>query len=300
LLEIAYLRRMHAKNPYGNRYDLKRLTKHYHALEKFILLNPSGEETIDFSSSEAVFALNKAMLLADFNLGNYDLPSGYLIPPVPGRLDYLLHIKDFIAEKFNSTEDSQLIGLDIGSGANGIYCILGAQHFNWKMVGSETDSKALEIANSNIKNTKGLNDRIEIRHQKDKGSLFKNTIQPNEQFDFVVCNPPFHSSKEEALKGSLRKVKNLGGYAAKEKFLLNFEGQANELWCNGGEVLFIKRLIKESVIFKKQVKVFSTLVAKSESVAAIKKQLNKAKANFQVIPMALGNKKGRYVMWWFE
>ena len=240
------------------------------------------------------------MLLADFNLGNYDLPSGYLIPPVPGRLDYLLHIKDFIAEKFNSTEDSQLIGLDIGSGANGIYCILGAQHFNWKMVGSETDSKALEIANSNIKNTKGLNDRIEIRHQKDKGSLFKNTIQPNEQFDFVVCNPPFHSSKEEALKGSLRKVKNLGGYAAKEKFLLNFEGQANELWCNGGEVLFIKRLIKESVIFKKQVKVFSTLVAKSESVAAIKKQLNKAKANFQVIPMALGNKKGRYVMWWFE
>ena len=181
---------MHAKNPYGNRYDLKRLTKHYHALGKFILLNPSGEETIDFSSSEAVFALNKAMLLADFNLGNYDLPSGYLIPPVPGRLDYLLHIKDFIAENINSTEDSQLIGLDIGSGANGIYCILGAQHFNWKMVGSETDSKALEIANSNIKNTKGLNDRIEIRHQKDKGSLFKNTIQPNEQFDFVVCNPP--------------------------------------------------------------------------------------------------------------
>ena len=159
-------------------------------------------------------------------------------------LNYKLKIspaaKDFIAEKFNSTEDSQLIGLDIGSGANGIYCILGAQHFNWKMVGSETDSKALEIANSNIKNTKGLNDRIEIRHQKDKGSLFKNTIQPNEQFDFVVCNPPFHSSKEEALKGSLRKVKNLGGYAAKEKFLLNFEGQANELWCNGGEVLFIK------------------------------------------------------------
>ena len=291
---------MHAKNPYGNRYDLKRLTKHYHALGKFILLNPSGEETIDFSSSEAVFALNKAMLLADFNLGNYDLPSGYLIPPVPGRLDYLLHIKDFIAEKINSTEDSQLIGLDIGSGANGIYCILGAQHFNWKMVGSETDSKALEIANSNIKNTKGLNDRIEIRHQKDKGSLFKNTIQPNEQFDFVVCNPPFHSSKEEALKGSLRKVKNLGGYAAKEKFLLNFEGQANELWCNGGEVLFIKRLIKESVGFKNQVKVFSTLVAKSDSVAAIKKQLSKVKANFEVIPMALGNKKGRYLMWWFE
>ena len=291
---------MHAQNPYGNRYDLKRLTKHYHALEKFIVLNPSGEETIDFSSSEAVFALNKSMLLADFKLGDYELPSGYLIPPVPGRLDYLLHVRDFLTEKFNVSENSQLNGLDMGSGANGIYCILGAQHFNWKMVGSETDAKAVEIANANIQKTKGLNDKIEIRHQQDKGSLFKNTIQANEQFDFVVCNPPFHSSKEEALKGSLRKVKNLGGYAAKEKFLLNFEGQANELWCNGGEVLFIKRLIKESVGFKNQVKVFSTLVAKSESVAAIKKQLSKVKANFEVIPMALGNKKGRYLMWWFE
>jgi len=291
---------MHAQNPYGNRYDLKRLTKHYHALEKFIVLNPSGEETIDFSSSEAVFALNKSMLLADFKLGDYELPSGYLIPPVPGRLDYLLHVRDFLTEKFNVSENSQLNGLDMGSGANGIYCILGAQYFNWKMVGSETDAKAVEIANANIQKTKGLNDKIEIRHQQDKGSLFKNTIQANEQFDFVVCNPPFHSSKEEALKGSLRKVKNLGGYAAKEKFLLNFEGQANELWCNGGEVLFIKRLIKESVGFKNQVKVFSTLVAKSESVAAIKKQLSKVKANFEVIPMALGNKKGRYLMWWFE
>ena len=291
---------MHAQNPYGNRYDLKRLTKHYHALEKFIVLNPSGEETIDFSSSEAVFALNKSMLLADFKLGDYELPSGYLIPPVPGRLDYLLHVRDFLTEKFNVSENSQLNGLDMGSGANGIYCILGAQYFNWKMVGSETDAKAVEIANANIQKTKGLNDKIEIRHQQDKGSLFKNTIQANEQFDFVVCNPPFHSSKEEALKGSLRKVKNLGGYAVKEKFLLNFEGQANELWCNGGEVLFIKRLIKESVGFKNQVKVFSTLVAKSDSVAAIKKQLSKVKANFEVIPMALGNKKGRYVMWWFE
>ena len=291
---------MHAQNPYGNRYDLKRLTKHYHALEKFIVLNPSGEETIDFSSSEAVFALNKSMLLADFKLGDYELPSGYLIPPVPGRLDYLLHVRDFLTEKFNVSENSQLNGLDMGSGANGIYCILGAQYFNWKMVGSETDAKAVEIANANIQKTKGLNDKIEIRHQQDKGSLFKNTIQANEQFDFVVCNPPFHSSKEEALKVSLRKVKNLGGYAVKEKFLLNFEGQANELWCNGGEVLFIKRLIKESVGFKNQVKVFSTLVAKSDSVAAIKKQLSKVKANFEVIPMALGNKKGRYLMWWFE
>ena len=62
---------MHSLNPYSNRYNLKKLTKYYSSLEKFIILNPAGEETIDFSSSEAVFTLNKAMLLADFKLKDY-------------------------------------------------------------------------------------------------------------------------------------------------------------------------------------------------------------------------------------
>jgi hypothetical protein len=48
------------------------------------------------------------------------------------------------------------------------------------------------------------------------------------------------------------------------------------------------------------VKVFSTLVAKASSLIIIEKQLNKAKANFHIIPTSLGNKKGRCVMWWFE
>ena len=92
---------MHLQNPYQKRYDIKRLVEHYPSLQKFIVLNPSGEETIDFSSSSGVYALNKAMLLADFNLTEYHLPTGYLIPPIPGRLDYLLHIRDFLSEKYN-------------------------------------------------------------------------------------------------------------------------------------------------------------------------------------------------------
>ena len=137
---------MHPLNPYYNRYNIERLIKFHPLLEKHIILNPSNEETIDFSSSVAVYALNKAILLADFKLENYDLPIGYLIPPIPGRLDYLLHIRDFISEKFNTSQDQQLRGLDIGTGANGIYCILGAQYFNWKMIGIDSDEKAIEIA----------------------------------------------------------------------------------------------------------------------------------------------------------
>ena len=64
-------------------------------------------------------------------------------------------------------------------------------------------------------------------------------------------------------------------------------------------MLFIKRLIKESVSFKEQIKVFSSLVSKADSLDKIVKQLNKVKANFHITPMVLGNKKGRYIFWWF-
>jgi len=290
---------MHEQNPYSKRYDLKRLTEHYTALQKYLVLNPTGEETIDFNDSSAVYALNKAILLADFKLEDYHLPTGYLIPPIPGRLDYLLYVRDFLVEKFNVAEEANLHGLDIGTGANAIYCILGAQHFNWNMVGTESDGKAIEIAKANMKSTKLLQNKVELRHQENKSFLFKNIIQAQEQFDFTICNPPFHSSREEAVKGSVRKFKNLGGIADKKELSLNFEGQANELWCNGGEALFIKRLIKESILFKDQVRVFTSLVAKADNLPKIEKQIKKAKANYHIIPMAQGNKKSRCILWWY-
>tara|TARA_B110001469_G_scaffold100341_1_gene97626 strand:+ start:302 stop:1186 length:885 start_codon:yes stop_codon:yes gene_type:complete len=291
---------MHLENPYSDRYDLKRLAIHHPQLQEHIVLNPSDEETIDFSNSAAVYELNKAMLLADFKVEKYELPMGYLIPPVPGRLEYLLLIREFFSEQFNIDKNTKLRGLDIGTGANGIYCILGLQHFNWTMVGAECDANSVEIAKANMQHTKSLKNKIEIRHQENKSFLFKNIIKTDEQFDFSVCNPPFHTSKEDAFRGSQRKINNLGREFDKKEVTLNFEGQANELWCNGGEALFIKRLIKESIAFKNQVKVFSTLVSKTDSLASIDKQLKKAKANSYVLPMDLGNKKSRIVLWWFD
>lgn len=291
---------MHPQNPYEMRYDLKRLANHHAALKKYIVLNPAGEKTIDFSVSKAVYALNKAILLADFKLKDYQLPTGYLIPPIPGRLDYLLHVRDFLSEKYSIETDSKLRGLDIGTGANGIYCILGVQYFNWTMVGSECDEKAVEVAKPNMNQTKSLHENVEIRHQGNKSFLFKQIIKSEEYFDFTVCNPPFHNSKEAAEKGSLKKLENLNGVTNENELTLNFEGQANELWCNGGEALFIKRLIKESVLFKNQVKVFTSLVSKKETLKNAEKQLKKIKANYHIIPMSQGNKKSRIVLWWFD
>jgi 23S rRNA (adenine1618-N6)-methyltransferase len=209
-----------------------------------------------------------------------------------------LHLRDFLSEKFN-IDITKVRALDIGSGANGIYCLLGAQYLGWTMVGAESDAEAVAISRANLELTKGLAKKVEIRHQADKSFLFKHIIQPKERFDLSICNPPFHSSKDEALKSHLRKHKNLGGTHYNKEHTPNFEGQANELWCNGGEALFIKRLIKESVLFKEQVTVFSSLVSKSDNLPPIEKQLKKAKANYHILPMAHGNKISRCIVWWF-
>lgn len=116
-----------------------------------------------------------------------------------------------------------------------------------------------------------------------------------------MCNPPFHASAKDAEKEALRKINNLKLPKRDEnnELALNFKGQSNELWCNGGEALFIKRLIKQSAEFKQQAEVFTTLVAKEIHLPKIYKQLDKLKATHTTIEMGQGNKKSRFVAWWF-
>ena len=126
---------------------------------------------------------------------------------------------------------------------------------------------------------------------------------PQEQFDVSVCNPPFHASAEEALRGSQRKVANLNKDKAEpnSKPLLNFGGMENELWCNGGEALFLKKMIKESKQFASQVRWFTSLVSKAENVKPLSKLANKAGAtDVKVIEMTQGKKQTRILAWTFQ
>ncbi len=283
---------MHPKNIHSKGYNLRELTKSHQALNNFIKLNEHGIETIDFSNPEAVFHLNKAILLSDYQIEDWQVPANYLCPPIPGRADYIHFLNDLIEDKA-----SKVRGLDIGVGANCIYPILGNKIYNWKMVGSDINKASVDSAKLNIKLNSGLSKFIEIRHQEDASNIFKDIILPSEYFDFTMCNPPFHSSKEEAEKGSLKKLKNLN---ISPEQRLNFGGKANELWCNGGEALFIKRMIKESINFKDQVGWFTCLVSKKEHLAKLQKQLTKLKAEHKVIAMNQGQKKSRILAWRFS
>ncbi|WP_375561136.1 23S rRNA (adenine(1618)-N(6))-methyltransferase RlmF [Bernardetia sp. OM2101] len=288
---------MHPKNIHNSFYNFKELVKSNPTLKEFVFINQHKIETIDFANEKAVLELNKSLLVHHHDVQNWSIPSGYLCPPIPSRADYLYYLKDL----FKKEQPKAIKGLDIGVGANCIYPILASQLFDWKMVGADIDKMAIESARKNIETSQKLKENIEIRYQESNANIFKGIIKEDEYFDFTICNPPFHASEKEAYSAASRKVKNLKNDTEIDKntLKLNFGGQANELWCNGGEALFIKRMIKQSVEFRGQVNWFTTLVSKGGNLKAIYKQLDKLKTEYRTINMEQGNKKTRFVAWRF-
>lgn len=284
---------MHPNNIHNTPYDFEALTKSHPELLPFVFSNEHDTQTIDFAKPEAVLALNKAILKHSYGLVDWNIPEGYLCPPIPGRADYIHHIATVLEEEGVA---GKIKGLDIGVGANCIYPILGAHIYDWKMVGSDSEESAVLAAKSNVESNPHLSKSIELRYQQDNANIFEGIIKSDEYFHFTICNPPFYASKENAERETRHKQKNLA-YSPDAK--RNFGGQANELWCNGGEALFLKRMIKQSIDFKKQVGVFTSLVSKSEHLYKMKKQLKKLGAEYYTVPMKHGNKKSRILVWKF-
>ena len=285
---------MHPKNIHQASYDFEALTRSNTDLAKFTFQNKYGTRTIDFADQEAVLQLNKALLKHHYQIKNWSIPKNYLCPPIPGRADYIHHLNDLLTEE---SIQEQIKGVDIGVGANAIYPILANRIYGWKMLGTDIEEKSVEVARTNVNSNDKLSKNIEIIQQMDRGSIFKGIIKEGEYYHFTMCNPPFHASEMEAKKANSRKVKNLNLKSSSD---LNFGGQANELWCNGGEALFIKRMIKESSLFKTQVGWFTTLLSKKENLPKIYKQLEKIGANYRTIEMDQGNKKSRIIVWRYE
>lgn len=292
---------MHERNPHNTRYDFAALTAACAELTPFVLNNVHGSETIDFANPAAVKTLNKALLALHYDIQTWDIPAGYLCPPIPGRADYIHHIADLLrAHNYGKIPTgSRIKCLDVGVGANCIYPIIGQKAYGWSFVGADTDINALQSAERIITQNEHLTDTVEVRHQPNSKNIFRGIIQQDEKFDITVCNPPFHSSVQAAEAGTLRKLSNLNKTTVSTP-VLNFGGQANELIYEGGEVAFIKNIIRESKRYGNSCFWFSTLVAKQSNLNAIYDALELAEAMLvETIPMGQGNKTSRIVAWTF-
>jgi 23S rRNA (adenine1618-N6)-methyltransferase len=285
---------LHPRNRNNGLYDFKRLIAACPDLAKYLTTTPVGTQSVDFSSPIAVKKLNQAILKVYYNI-HWNLPENYLCPPIPGRADYLHYIADLLSEGQMGLipRGEKTIILDIGVGANCIYPLLGSREYGWSFVGTEIDPAAIAIAEKLIKKNE-LSNSIKIFHQKSRTCIFEG-LPKDSHFDVSMCNPPFHASHAEAMEGTLRKWKNLRIKSNQ----LNFGGRENELWCPGGEVAFITRMIEESPNVK--CKWFTTLVSKETSLPGIYKALDKLKGiEVRTIPMGQGQKKSRIVAWTFH
>jgi 23S rRNA (adenine1618-N6)-methyltransferase len=292
---------MHPRNRHRERYDFKLLTRCCPELAPYVFVNAYDDESIDFANPEAVKMLNKALLQQHYAIHNWDIPPGYLCPPIPGRADYIHHIADLLGSKNKGIipVGNTIKCLDIGVGANCVYPIIGINEYGWSFVGSDIDPVSIESAACIVNSNPQLHGKIELRLQDNPHEILKGIIQNEELFDLTICNPPFHASKAEARVGTLRKLSNL----SKNKITrpqLNFGGQSNELWCDGGEEKFVSRMIYESKQFATSCLWFSTLVSKESNLKSNYEALMKANAlEVKTIPMGQGNKVSRIVAWTF-
>ncbi|MFS8152458.1 23S rRNA (adenine(1618)-N(6))-methyltransferase RlmF [Vreelandella titanicae] len=295
---------LHPKNLHNQGYDFPVLVESHPPLTPYVKPNVYGELSIDFADPLAVKTLNAALLNRYYNIVDWDIPEGALCPPIPGRADYIHHMADLLEFGLGHEQPSIKL-LDIGTGANGIYPLLACQIYGWQCVGSDINTQSLENVATIITNNPTLKDRFTLRTQHDKNHIFEGIIQAGEFFDVSVCNPPFHASLDEALKGSQLKLNNLARSRGEQKAktkppVLNFGGLEAELWCKGGEQLFLKKLIRESQEYATQCRWFSSLVSKADNVKPAKKLIRKLGAvDVREIEMKQGNKITRILAWTF-
>jgi len=294
---------LHPRNLHQGRYDLVSLSKTSPELKDYVRTNPKGEKTIDFSDDKAVLCLNKALLAHYYQVVNWNIPPGYLCPPIPGRADYIHYLADLLAvcAQGKIPTGKQVKVLDIGTGANCIYPIIGSQSYGWQFIATEIDPIAVKSAGLIVQSNACLSQRIKLAQQNDRQAIFKGIIQDKDRFDLTLCNPPFHASMAEAQASSQRKRHNLSqGESIKGSIKRNFGGQEAELCCPGGEINFLKKMAKESVNFSKQVCWFTSLVSKGDNIRPLKRQLSQLGVKqLEVIKMSQGQKVSRLIAWSF-
>lgn len=294
---------LHDRNPHRDGYDFEALTAARPDLAPFLVTAAHGRTTLDFANPEAVKALNRALLHHHYGIVAWDLPPGYLCPPVPGRADHLHRLADLLAESQSGTlpPGKAIRVLDVGTGANLIYPILGRRTFGWRFVGTDIDAEALAAAQRVIHANPTLAGAIQLRRQRQAEHIFKGVVKPEEAFDLTLCNPPFHASPQAAQAGSRRKWENLGRPdAVKGAPVLNFGGGATELWCPGGEGAFVGRIIAESAGLKNRVLWFSSLISKAENLPRLRSVLRQYGAQeIRELDMVHGQKRSRILAWTF-
>ena len=301
--------KLHARNRHVGGYDIQRLADGFPLLREYVLPGRGDRSlTIDFANPSAVEALNAALLTVDYGVRAFALPCGYLCPAVPGRADYLHVIADLLAaDNVGSVPRGREIrGLDIGVGASCIYPLIGHAEYGWSFLASDIDDQSLVSAAAIAQ----ANDApVALRRQPNAERVLEGVLRPREEgaVAFTLCNPPFYASAEEEAAAAARKWKGLrrsapGGPSTESvTSARSFGGRPLELWCPGGERLFVARHIRESARLRLGSLWFTSLVSSERSMRPLRAELARVQPRrVEELSVSTGNKAMRVLAWSFH
>ncbi|KAJ3323915.1 Methyltransferase-like protein 16 [Boothiomyces sp. JEL0866] len=235
---------MHPKNPL-EKVDYSELAIAFPPLSQHL----KNGRIKDFRDPKAIRDVNIAILLKFYKI-RIEIPLDKLIPIIPNRLDYILHVADLFNEKRG------LKGVDIGTGASCVYPLLGATVFNWEFLALDIDQDSLEYAQENVTRN-NLDPLIKVQ-------LNSSTkIIPKGTFDFLMCNPPFYKDDLHIHESKKVKLQNPSGECT---------GSRTEMITEGGEFKFVKRMIKESK--RRDIKWFTSLIGIKQDALNLQQYLN--------------------------
>ncbi|KAG6548846.1 hypothetical protein Mapa_009608 [Marchantia paleacea] len=162
----AKRRAMHPSNKYAEKPpDFNHLASLYPSFSEFVAYGPNKKPRIDWTDFNATRELTRVLLDHDFGI-KWWVPDGQLCPTVPNRANYIHWIDDLLSVSpapWHSENPSQIRGVDIGTGANCIYPLLGAALLGWHFVATDITPVALHWAKTNVEQNPQYGEHIEIR-----------------------------------------------------------------------------------------------------------------------------------------
>lgn len=233
--------------------------------ERFLKSHGTGLD-LDFQDAQITKAVTKSMLKADWGL-EIDLPDDRLCPPVPNRWNYVAWIQsllDSTSPDYAGRYDPErkAVGLDIGTGASAIYALLSLRSRpNWTMCVTDVDKKNFDSAARNLA-LNNLLTRTKMYQPIETDPLIPIHALAVDKLDFIICNPPFFSSKKD-MHASLR------GDGKLKKPKAACTGAEVEMVCPGGELGFVGRMIEESLQLREKVVWYSAMLGSLRSAQLV-------------------------------
>nr|PVC53608.1 hypothetical protein MACL_00003628 [Theileria orientalis] len=282
----------------------KAILKHNYNMKLYLPCECSIEESCNMDKDLDEYNQRLRESTANLELNRF------LAPCVPNRVSYIRAVSGLLSMERNSSEalenineeyssdrvlkGSQVVVLDIGTGASCIYPLVGVAENSWSFIGTDIDSLALEVAKKNI-DLNGLDGQIKLRLQSVGTLMFHKVLNSRDFVSLTVCNPPFHSSME---KTNVNPRTSSTGRESELVFSVpqNAEQTIEQLYMDSqenetasvegslkhvfseeeqGDAAFIEVMLKESKFYCHNVLWFTSLVAKLTSLKKIKALIQK-------------------------